>query len=210
MERDLREAANAAIQFIDALDEAVDVTFLDFDTNVRIRPLSPPRLPRLYERIRERKAGGMTALYDALGVYLETALEREGQHVVLLYTDRGGDSTSRIAYGKLGLLRLGNVMVYTIGYLENQLSSARMPRPLPRHANRARDGRRGLLSNVPKGNPPVLRQGPRRARVPLHHRVHASRGVARRQVSRRRGQIKKPELRGAKVRTRSGYLAPQR
>ena len=130
MERDLREAANAAIQFVDALDEAVDVTFLDFDSSVRVGRFLPSSYPMLFQRIRERKAGGMTALYDALGVYLETALEREGQHVVILYTD-GGDSTSRIAYGKLQeLLRLGNVMVYAIGYLENQLSSARMTQQL--------------------------------------------------------------------------------
>ena len=70
MERDLREAANAAIQFVDALDEAVDVTFLDFDSSVRVGRFQPPSYPRLFERIRERKAGGMTALYDALGVYL--------------------------------------------------------------------------------------------------------------------------------------------
>src|SRR6185503_797628 len=130
MDRDLREAASAAIQFIDALDEAVDVTFLDFDASVRLGRFSPSSYPMLFERIRDRKAGGMTALYDALGVYLEAALSREGQHVVLLYT-AGGDSSSRITYGKLQeLLRLGNVMVSAIGYLEHPLSSTRMSQQL--------------------------------------------------------------------------------
>jgi Ca-activated chloride channel homolog len=126
MDRDLREAATAAITFVEALDEAVDVTFLDFDSNVRVGRFEPNNYPMLFQRIRDRKAGGMTALYDALGVYLEAALSREGQHVVLLYTD-GGDSSSRITYGKLEeLLRLGNVMVYAIGYMEHQSSSSRM------------------------------------------------------------------------------------
>ena len=45
METDLREAASAAIQFVQALDEAVDVTFVDFDTSVRVGPLQPAELP---------------------------------------------------------------------------------------------------------------------------------------------------------------------
>src|SRR5262245_12322639 len=71
---DLREAAGAAIQFVEALEEAVDVTFLDFDSTVRMGRFSPSSYPMLFERIRERKAGGMTALYDALGAYLEGSL----------------------------------------------------------------------------------------------------------------------------------------
>src|SRR5262245_51567974 len=35
MEGDLRSAANAVVQFIEALEEAVDVTFVDFDTSIR-------------------------------------------------------------------------------------------------------------------------------------------------------------------------------
>src|SRR5262245_29072041 len=100
MERDLREASKAAVQFVEALTEAVDVTLLDFDSAVRVGRFSPPSYHMLFERIRDPKAGGMTALYDALGVYLESALGREGQHVVVLYTD-GGDSSSRMAFGKL-------------------------------------------------------------------------------------------------------------
>ena len=66
------------MQFVNALDEAVDVTFVDFDTDVRVGRFSPPSYQRLFERIRERKAKRCTALYDALGVYLETALEPGG------------------------------------------------------------------------------------------------------------------------------------
>ena len=210
MERDLREAANAAIQFVDALDEAVDVTFLDFDSSVRVGRFLPSSYPMLFQRIRERKAGGMTALYDALGVYLETALDREGQHVVILYTD-GGDSTSRIAYGKLQeLLRLGNVMVYAIGYLENQLSSARMTQQL-RVTQIAREtGGEAFFPTSPKEihefYAKILDELASRYTIG-YMPVVASRDGKFRRVE---VKIKKPELKGAKVRTRSGYLAPQR
>jgi Ca-activated chloride channel family protein len=125
MERDLRDAANAAVQFVTALEEADDVTFLDFDTSMNIGRFSRGSYERLFERIRERKAGGGTALYDAIGVYLETAVARGGQHVLLLYTD-GGDSMSRMTFPQLTeMLRFANVIVYALGYLDNQSSSTR-------------------------------------------------------------------------------------
>jgi VWFA-related protein len=125
MERDLRDAANAAVQFVTALEEATDVTFLDFDTSMNIGRFSRGSYERLFERIRERKAGGGTALYDAIGVYLETSVPRGGQHVLLLYTD-GGDSRSRMTFPQLTeMLRFANVIVYALGYLDNQSSSTR-------------------------------------------------------------------------------------
>jgi VWFA-related protein len=206
MERDLRDASKAAIQFVEALTEAVDVTLLDFDSAVRVGRFSPPSYHLLFERIRDPKSGGMTALYDALGVYLEAALNREGQHVVLLYTD-GGDSSSRMSFGKLQeLLRLGNAMVYVVGYLEHQLSSARVSQQM-RVAQIAREtggeaffptssaemhtfyarildelGSRYTLGYVP-GSP-----------------------AADRKFRRVEVKVTRPDLKSVKVRTRSGYL----
>ena len=58
-------------------------------------------------------------------MFVERTLGQTGQHVVLMYTD-GGDTTSTMSYGKLQqLLRLGNVMVYVVGYLQNQAISDR-------------------------------------------------------------------------------------
>jgi Ca-activated chloride channel homolog len=125
MEMDLKVAADAAVQFVRAFEEAVDVTFLDFDTSMRIGRFTRDGYERLFERIRERKAKGGTKLYDAIGVYLETAVARGGQHVLLLYTD-GGDGMSRMSFPQLiEMLRFSNVIVYTLGYLDNQSSSVR-------------------------------------------------------------------------------------
>ena len=125
MEGDLRPAQNAVVQFISALDEAADVTFVDFDSSIRLTRFSKGSYPRLFERIRSAKATGGTALYDAIGAYLETAHARGGQHVLLVYTD-GGDSLSRMSYPHLiDALRFSNVIVYTLGYLDNQSTTAR-------------------------------------------------------------------------------------
>ncbi len=118
MDRDLAAAVTAAIRFVNAVDESVDVTFVDFATEVRVSRFSPPSYAHLFERMRSNKAEGSTALYDALGLYLTAAERQDGQKVLLLYTD-GEDSTSSLGYGRMiEMLRLSDVMVYAIGYLD--------------------------------------------------------------------------------------------
>ena len=125
MELDLGDAMAAVIQFIDACLEATDVTFVDFHTTVQLGRFSPPSYPMLFERIRSREPGDRTALYDAIGVYLQAAAGRRGQHVLVLYTD-GGDTASSLSYSRmLDMLRASDVLVYAVGYLEHQSTGAR-------------------------------------------------------------------------------------
>lgn len=125
MEKDLASASTAAIRFVNALDEAVDVTFVDFSTEVRVSRFSPASYPHLFERMRDHRAEGYTALYDALALYLSSAEGQDGQKVLLLYSD-GEDSTSSTSYGRLSeMLRLSDVMVYAIGYVEGLTGSNR-------------------------------------------------------------------------------------
>jgi len=125
MEKDLASASTAAIRFVNALDEAVDVTFVDFATEVRVSRFSPASYPHLFERMRDHTAEGATALYDALALYLSSAVAQDGQKVLLLYSD-GEDSTSSTSYGRMSeMLRLSDVMVYAIGYVEGLTGSSR-------------------------------------------------------------------------------------
>lgn len=126
MELDMKTAADAAVRFVSSLDEADDVTFVEFSTRVQVGRYGQASYPQLFERIRNGKVGDQTALYDAINRYIETTLDRVGQHVLLVYTD-GGDSVSRTTMSQLqGMLRLGRAMVYVVGYLENQSSSERV------------------------------------------------------------------------------------
>lgn len=125
MEKELATAATAAIRFVNALDEAVDVTFVDFATEVRVSRFSPASYPHLFERMRDHEAEGATALYDAIALYLAAASEQDGQKVLLLYSD-GEDSTSSTNYGRMSeMLRLSDVMVYAIGYLDSLTGNSR-------------------------------------------------------------------------------------
>src|SRR6476660_6687613 len=87
MEEDIKDVRTAAVKFLNTMDTAVDITLVDFDTEVRVARYAAADYPRLIERIRGRKPDGYTALYDALGVYLNGADSQSGQKVMVMYTD---------------------------------------------------------------------------------------------------------------------------
>ena len=63
-----RDLDGAAVRFVNALEEAADVTLVDFDTEVRVATFAPPQYDRLFERLRGKRPSGNTALYDAVGM----------------------------------------------------------------------------------------------------------------------------------------------
>jgi Ca-activated chloride channel family protein len=125
-ELDLPFTQTAAIAFLKSLgDPVLDVTFVDFASNVRAGRYPQRDFPRLFQRIRELKTGGETALYDAIGLYLDASREQDGRKVMVLYTD-GADTVSSLRLGKLmDLLKASDSTVYTIGALEHQPDSVR-------------------------------------------------------------------------------------
>jgi Ca-activated chloride channel family protein len=125
MDADIKLSRSAAIKFLNTMNYARDMTLVDFDTEVRVTRFSQQDFPRLVERIRSRKPDGFTALYDALGVYLDGATDLEGRKILVVFTD-GGDTRSAIRFGDaMTLIRASDVMVYAIGFLQNQSSGSR-------------------------------------------------------------------------------------
>ena len=123
-ELDLGFTQSAVIKFLASVPDAVDVTFIDFASHVRGGRYAQSDFPRLVRRVRDLTAGGDTALYDAIGLYLDGASEQDGRKVMVLYTD-GGDTNSRLSFSKLmKRLKASDVTVYAIGALENQPLSA--------------------------------------------------------------------------------------
>lgn len=126
MGEDIKLARSAAVRFLNTLSDAVDMTLVDFDTEVRVAKYGQRDFPRMVERIRSRQPSGWTAMYDALGVYLDGAAENEGPTILVLYTD-GGDTRSTIAFGDvMTLVRASDVTIHTVGFLEHQSSTSRM------------------------------------------------------------------------------------
>jgi len=120
MDADIKLSRSGAIRFLNTMNRAVDMTLVDFDTEVRVTKFGPADFARLVERIRSWKPEGLTAMYDALGVYLDGATHGPGRKILVIFTD-GGDTRSAIRFGDaLTLIRASDVTVYSIGFLENQ------------------------------------------------------------------------------------------
>jgi VWFA-related protein len=125
MGEDIQLARSAAVRFLNTLTDAKDITLVDFDTEVRVSRYGQQDFPRLVERIRARKPDGFTAMYDALGLYLQDADVDDGRKILVLFTD-GGDTRSTIGFADvMTLVRASDVTVYAVGFVENQPSNAR-------------------------------------------------------------------------------------
>jgi Ca-activated chloride channel homolog len=125
MGEDISFTKTAAIKFLNTLTDAVDITVVDFDSQVRVGRYGQAEFARLVERIRQQKTDGNTALYDAIGVYVDGAASQAGRKIMLLYTD-GGDTRSALRFGELlDLLKASDATVYVIGELEHQTQSSK-------------------------------------------------------------------------------------
>jgi Ca-activated chloride channel family protein len=210
MERDMNDIRTAAIKFLNRNAHAVDVTLVDFDTEVRVSRYGPDDYPRLIERIRSRKPEGWTAFYDALGVYLSGAASLTGQKVLVVYTD-GGDTRSSInASEVVDLLKASDVTVYAIGYLEHQSSTVRTNARMELQRFSQLTGGQAFFPTSIKELDKMYEkiQQEIEARYNLGYTSSDERtDGAWRQVQIR---LKRPDLKDAKLRTRAGYFAPYR
>ena len=124
MAEDIAFTRTAAIKFLNTLVDAVDITLVDFDSEVRVARYGQSDFARLVERIRRQKLADYTAMYDAIGVYLDGAAEQEGRKIVLLYTD-GGDTRSSLRLADLmDLLKASDATLYAIGAFGRQSDRA--------------------------------------------------------------------------------------
>lgn len=207
MDEHIGFSRSAAIKFLNAVPDAKDITLVAFDTQVRVTRYGQDDFARLVERIRRRKPEGMTALYDAVGVYLDGAQFEDGRRVLVLYTD-GGDTNSVMTYtGLQDLLRASDVTMYAVGFLSNLTQSQQLDQRT----------RLRVLSGLTGGEaffPGVLKElDATYERVLAEIRAQYTVGYlstnAKTDGSWRKVEVKVKRP-GLKVRTRSGYYAPYR
>jgi Ca-activated chloride channel family protein len=206
MEEDIKDVRTAAVKFLNAMEGAVDITLVDFATEVSVARYTSAEYPRLIERIRARKPDGFTALYDALGVYLDGADGQTGQKVLIMYTD-GGDSRSALSQKDvIDLLRASDVTVYVVGYLEHQGSGATAQRQqLDRFA--VMTGGQAFF--------PVSTKEIDKMYEKIQHEIAARYSIGYTSTDERTNgawrrvdiRLKRPDLKNARLRTRDGYFA---
>ena len=210
MTDDIRFARTAAIKFLNGLPEAEDITLVDFDTEVRVARYGQNDFPRLVERIRGRKPDGWTALYDALGIYLDGADELDGRKVLVIYTD-GGDTRSAITFSEsLEMLRASDVTVYAIGFLEHQSASLRNEQKMRLQQLTEITGGQAFFPASTR----VLDQVYERvlAQIRAQYSLGFTSSNPRKDGTWRKVEVRLTgeHLQGLKVRARKGYFAPLR
>jgi Ca-activated chloride channel family protein len=206
MEEDIKDVRTAAIKFLNAMEGAVDITLVDFATEVSVARYTSAEYPRLIERIRARKPDGFTALYDALGVYLDGADGQTGQKVLIMYTD-GGDSRSALSQKDvIDLLRASDVTVYVVGYLEHQGSGAT--------AQRQQLDRFAVMTGGQAFFPVSLKEIDKMYEK-IQHEIAARYSIGYTSTDERTNgawrrvdiRLKRPDLKNVRLRTRDGYFA---
>jgi Ca-activated chloride channel family protein len=186
------------------------MTLVDFDTEVRVATYGQKDFPRMVERIRSRQPAGYTAMYDALGVFLDGAAENEGRTVLLLYTD-GGDTRSAVRFSDvLEMLRACDVTLYVIGFLEHQSLSLRNEQKIQLQQLAETTGGQAFFPTSTRALDDLY------AKVAAQIRAQYSLGFTS-SNPRKDGAWRKLEVRlagvgapGVKVRSRRGYYAPLR
>ncbi len=210
MAEDIRLARSAAIRFLNTLSDAKDMTIVDFDTEVRVAKYGQQDFPRMVERIRSRKPDGMTAMYDALGVYLHGASEDRGRKILVLFTD-GGDTRSTIRFGDvMTLIRASDVTVYAVGFLENQPSGAKSEQRLRLSQIATESGGEAFfpysMKQIEEAYDKVLSQIRAQYSIGYVSTNTAADGRWRKVEIK----IRRPDVKDLRIQTRKGYFAPYR
>jgi Ca-activated chloride channel homolog len=210
MDADIKMSRSAAIKFLNTMSYARDMTLVDFDTEVRVTKFSQQDFPRLVERIRSRKPEGFTAMYDALGVYLDGATDVTGRKILVVFTD-GGDTRSAIRFGDaMTLIRASDVMVYAIGFLQNQSSGSRSDQRLRLTQMATESGGSAFfpttMKEIEEAYDTIVSQV--RAQFTLGYvSTNTATDGHWRKVEIR---VRQPAGNGARIQARKGYFAPYR
>ena len=141
-------------------------------------------------------------------MYLNGVGPLDGQKIMLLYTD-GGDTRSELTFSDLlDLLKSSDVTVYAIGYLENQSSSARTQRQTQLQRMAQITGGQAFFPSSVKELDKIYEKIQREiaARYSLGYlSTDTRKDGAWRKVEIK---LKRQDIKGAKLRTRTGYFAP--
>lgn len=207
MSEDLAFSRSAAIKFLNTLPQAEDMTIVDFDTEVRVFKYRQTDFARLVERLRSRKPDGWTALYDALGVYLDGADGESGRKILVIYTD-GGDTRSNTSFSEvIDLAKASDATVYAVGFLEHQSTTVKNEQRM----------RLQQIAEITGGQaffPSSIKQlDDMYAKIVNEIRGQYTLGYqstdARTDGAWRPVEVRlRADLKGVKIRTRKGYFAP--
>jgi Ca-activated chloride channel family protein len=125
MEKDMRLVQEAALKFLTNLPKTENLFVMDFDENIRLSQYSSDDQRLLSDRIHDVRAEGWTALYDAVGTFLERIYALDGKKTLVVFSD-GVDSRSTLSVGEvLDMVKLSDATIHTIHFGASQARNSR-------------------------------------------------------------------------------------
>lgn len=112
----LRLSQDAAVQFLETIPRARELTTVFFDSDIRLSRYNSEAQQGLFDRIQKIKApkASRTLLYDSMAMYLSRVGDEPGRKIMVLFTD-GEDVQSQVNISELkDLFRSSTVTVYPI------------------------------------------------------------------------------------------------
>jgi Ca-activated chloride channel family protein len=205
MEKELAGAIALSGALLDAVPEAADVTLVEFDATVRVSRYDQGSYPRLFERVRGAKLGQRTALFDAFGRYVALVRERPGQHLLIVCTDGADSGFSLDAVQVRDLVRLGDVIIYAMGFLREASAQDRWRQQLLLTGLARETGGEAFFPSGPSEHARIVAQI--RAEIDGRYTLGYLQPPARARERFRKVDVRlaRPDLKGARVRTRTGY-----
>jgi Ca-activated chloride channel family protein len=119
MEEEMRLVRDSALKFLNNIPKTEHLLILDFDESIRLSEYSSDDQRRIADRIYDLEPEGWTALYDAVGTFLERVYGYDGKKTLALFSD-GVDSRSLLNQGEcLDMVRASDVTIHTIHFSED-------------------------------------------------------------------------------------------
>lgn len=124
----MREVYNAALHSIKAATRQDDVFVITFNQEAAVVQDFTTDRSQLLKVSRRLKAGGNTALYDAIALAVEHIKAGKHRKKVLVVVTDGEENASHVRFGELlDRIRDSEVLVYTVGFFRTYTSNLSLP-----------------------------------------------------------------------------------
>ena len=106
----------AAIKFLTNIPKTEELFIMNFDENIRLSQYSSDDQRLIGDRIYEIEPEGWTALYDAVGTFLERIYGYDGRKTLVIFSD-GVDSRSHLGFSDvLDMVKMSDVTIHSIHF----------------------------------------------------------------------------------------------
>lgn len=114
MDEEIDFVQEAAIKFLTNVPRTERLIIINFDENIRLSEYSSDDQRVISDRIYSIEPEGWTALYDAVGTYLEQVYGYDGRKTLVVFSD-GVDSRSMLNRNEvMEMVKMSNVTIHSI------------------------------------------------------------------------------------------------